>query len=51
MTHRRRAPRPMSSALAALQGSLQPDSMLAEVQRVWASCVGLMIAAEARPVA
>lgn len=45
----RRAPRPLSSALSALADELAPETMLAEVQRVWSEAVGEAIAAEAEP--
>jgi predicted nucleic acid-binding Zn ribbon protein len=48
MSHRR-SPRPMSLALDALRDELAPRTVLADVQRVWASVVGAAIAAEAAP--
>ncbi len=48
---RRRAPRPLSEALTALTGSLEPSTVLARVQRVWASAVGETVAAAASPTA
>jgi predicted nucleic acid-binding Zn ribbon protein len=47
----RRAPRPLGAALAPLQASLAPATLLAEVQRVWPEAVGDAIAREASPVA
>jgi predicted nucleic acid-binding Zn ribbon protein len=47
---RRRAPRPLGTALGRLQASLAPPTLLAEVQRVWPAVVGELIAAEAAPV-
>lgn len=49
MTHRR-APRPIGSAIEALTQRLAPATLLADVQRVWASAAGPAIAAEATPV-
>lgn len=48
---RRRAPRPLAEALAPLQASLAPATLLAEVQRVWPAVAGAAIAREATPVA
>lgn len=48
---RRRGPRPLGEALAALQASLAPATLLAEVQRAWPTAVGEAIAREATPVA
>jgi predicted nucleic acid-binding Zn ribbon protein len=47
----RRAPRPLGAALAPLQASLAPATLLAEVQRAWPEAVGPAIACEASPVA
>jgi predicted nucleic acid-binding Zn ribbon protein len=46
----RRSPRPLASALAPLQESLAPKTLLAEVQRVWPAAAGAAIAREATPV-
>jgi len=46
---RRRAPRPVSGAVAALAGRLAPRTLLADVQRVWSAAVGETIAARATP--
>jgi predicted nucleic acid-binding Zn ribbon protein len=46
---RRRDPRPLSQAVAALADRLAPQTTLAEVQRVWATVVGEAIAANAEP--
>ena len=46
----RRAPRPLASALAPLQRSLAPATLLAEVQRVWPAVAGEAIAREASPM-
>jgi predicted nucleic acid-binding Zn ribbon protein len=48
---RRRAPRPLTSALAPLQAALAPRTLLAEVQRAWPQVAGAAIAREASPVA
>jgi predicted nucleic acid-binding Zn ribbon protein len=47
---KRRGPRPLGAALGALQASLAPATLLAEVQRVWPAVVGEAIAREAAPV-
>ncbi|MDO8211453.1 DUF721 domain-containing protein [Conexibacter sp. CPCC 206217] len=47
---RRRGPRPLGEALGALQASLAPATLLAEVQRVWPAVAGEAIAREAEPV-
>lgn len=47
---RRRAPRPLGEALGALQASLAPATLLAEVQRAWPAVAGEAIAREAAPV-
>ena len=49
MTSYRRSPRPVSFALDGIRDELEPDSLLAEVQRVWWGAVGAGIAAEAQP--
>jgi len=46
---RRRAPRPLSSAIAGLADQLAPKTVLGEVQRVWPSVVGAVVAKEATP--
>ena len=48
---RRRAPRPVGGANAALAQSLSPQTLLAQVQRLWPGVVGDTIAAEATPTA
>lgn len=45
----RRAPRPLSQALAGLTEELAPDSTLARVQRVWEGVVGPAVAGACRP--
>jgi predicted nucleic acid-binding Zn ribbon protein len=47
----RRAPRPLSLALAALSPQLAPATPLARVQAVWEATVGPAIAARCTPVA
>lgn len=39
----------MSFALDALRDELAPQTLLAEVQRVWPEAVGAVVAAEAQP--
>jgi predicted nucleic acid-binding Zn ribbon protein len=46
---RRREPRALSHAIAALADRLAPQTTLAEVQRVWPDAVGEVIAAQAEP--
>jgi predicted nucleic acid-binding Zn ribbon protein len=48
VTLHRRAPRPIASAINPLRDEWAPETLLAEVQQVWASAVGEAIAAEAR---
>jgi predicted nucleic acid-binding Zn ribbon protein len=50
MTHRR-SPRPVSLSLDHIRDELEPDSLLADVQRAWRSAVGAAIAGEAQPTA
>jgi predicted nucleic acid-binding Zn ribbon protein len=47
----RRSPRPVALALDAIRDEWEPETLLAEVQRVWVQTVGPAIAAEARPSA
>jgi predicted nucleic acid-binding Zn ribbon protein len=47
---RRRAPRPLGSALEALTTRLAPATLLGAVQRVWEAAAGPAIAREAAPV-
>ncbi len=47
---RRRAPRPIAGALAALTQRLAPATLLADVQRVWEQAAGAGIAQAAQPV-
>jgi len=48
---RRRAPRPLATALEDLTSGLAPATVLADVQRAWPAVVGDGIAAEASPTA
>lgn len=50
MSLSRRSPRPFSLALDAVRGDWEPETLLAEVQRVWGTAVGVVIAAQAVPV-
>ena len=49
MSPYRRSPRPLSLALERARGDWEPDTVLADAQRVWRSVVGEAIAAEAEP--
>jgi predicted nucleic acid-binding Zn ribbon protein len=51
VTRYRAGPRPLTLALEDLRDDLAPETLLAEVQRVWPSAVGPAIAAEASPTA
>jgi predicted nucleic acid-binding Zn ribbon protein len=51
MSHHRRSPRSISSALSALADDLAPETLLAEVQRAWPGTVGAGIADQAQPTA
>jgi predicted nucleic acid-binding Zn ribbon protein len=46
---RRRAPRPLSAALAGLADQLAPRTTLGDVQRAWPAVVGPVVAKEASP--
>jgi predicted nucleic acid-binding Zn ribbon protein len=46
---RRREPRPAGRAIAALAERLAPQTLLADVQRVWPQAVGELVAAQAEP--
>jgi predicted nucleic acid-binding Zn ribbon protein len=46
---RRRQPKPAGLAIAALAERLAPQTLLAEVQRVWPHAVGEVVAAQAEP--
>ncbi len=50
MTLHRRAPRSILGPLTALRDGWAPETVLADVQRVWPAAVGETIAAEASPV-
>jgi predicted nucleic acid-binding Zn ribbon protein len=50
MTWSRRGPRHVGFALGSLERDWAPETVLAEVQRIWVATVGEAIAAEARPV-
>ncbi len=49
MTTYRRSPRHLALALDQIRDDLEPESLLAEVQRVWRDAVGAAIALEAEP--
>jgi predicted nucleic acid-binding Zn ribbon protein len=51
VTAYRRGPRPMTGALGRLADELAPETLLADVQRTWASVVGPSIADQATPTA
>jgi len=46
---RRHQPRPVGQAISALADRLAPQTPLAEVQRVWETAVGDVVAAQAEP--
>jgi predicted nucleic acid-binding Zn ribbon protein len=48
---RRRSPRTLSLALGQMQDDLAPQTLLAEIQRIWPDAVGEAIAADAQPTA
>jgi predicted nucleic acid-binding Zn ribbon protein len=50
MTLRRRAPRPLSLALASLERSVAPATLLARIQQAWPAAVGDVVAANASPL-
>lgn len=50
MSPSRRSPRPIGLALERARGGWAPETVLAEVQRVWSQVVGAAIAAEASPI-
>jgi predicted nucleic acid-binding Zn ribbon protein len=47
---RRRAPRPLATAVEALAQRLAPATLLADVQRVWEQAAGAAIASETKPI-
>lgn len=49
MSHFRRSPRPLTLALAEIEGELAPETVLAEAQAVWRAVVGDAIAEQAQP--
>ena len=49
MTAYRPSPRRLTLALDQIRDELEPESLLAEVQRVWRDAVGAVIAQEAQP--
>jgi predicted nucleic acid-binding Zn ribbon protein len=49
MTAYRRSPRHLAFALDQVRDDLEPESLLAEVQRMWRDAVGPAIALEAEP--
>jgi predicted nucleic acid-binding Zn ribbon protein len=51
MTPYRRSPRRLAMAVESVRAEWEPDSLLAEVQRVWPAAVGPAIAGEAQPSA
>ena len=51
MTPYRRSPRSMALALDQIRDELAPETLLADVQRVWRNAVGPTIAQEAQPTA
>jgi len=51
MTVYRRSPRPLSLSLDRIRDELEPDSLLADVQKAWQGAVGAAIAGEAQPTA
>ena len=51
MSPYRRSPRRMALAVDRLRDDLEPESLLAEVQRTWRDAVGATIALEAQPTA
>jgi predicted nucleic acid-binding Zn ribbon protein len=51
VTSWRRSPRPLGTAVERIRDELAPQTLLAEVQRVWPTAVGAAIAGEAQPTA
>ena len=49
MTLHRRSPRPVALPLDRIRDDLEPQTLLASVQRAWPEAVGAMIAGEATP--
>ncbi len=50
MSPSRRRPRSLALALDGVRSELAPQTLLADVQAVWAGAVGPVIAAQAQPV-
>ena len=50
MARHRRSPRPLGDALASLQRSASPQTLLAEIQAAWDTAVGPRTAAACRPL-
>lgn len=46
-----RGPRSLAEAFGALSDELRPDTLLADVQRIWSATVGEAIAEQALPTA
>jgi predicted nucleic acid-binding Zn ribbon protein len=46
---RRRAPRPIATAIRSLEAELAPQTALSRVQAAWSACVGPQIATHAQP--
>jgi predicted nucleic acid-binding Zn ribbon protein len=46
-----RGPRSLAEAFGTLADQLRPDTLLADVQRIWAATVGDAIAEQAQPTA
>jgi predicted nucleic acid-binding Zn ribbon protein len=51
MSPHRRSLRPLTFALETIRDELAPETLLADVQRVWPDAVGALIATEAQPTA
>lgn len=51
MSPYRRSPRAVALPVGTIRDELAPQTLLAEVQRVWSEAVGKTIAAEAKPTA
>jgi predicted nucleic acid-binding Zn ribbon protein len=49
VTRWRRSPRQIGFALDRARGDWEPETLLAEIQRVWSRAVGPAISAEAQP--
>lgn len=49
MRPHRRSPRPVAIAIDAVRDELAPETLLADVQRLWPQAVGSTIAGEAQP--